>query len=164
MQVSTSVDYWDEVGKKFYTKYKGVDECHNRWQKEAMETGTIKSPFGIEWVIPFNPKKIPWTIITNYPNQGLGAEVMKLARVSFYRRLKKQPFFNNVKLISTVHDSIVVDLPNELVMDVAKMFHEVFKDLPLNFKKCYNYDWLVPLDCECKVGPNQLEQEKLKLL
>jgi len=25
MHVSTSVKYWDDVGKKFYAKYKGID-------------------------------------------------------------------------------------------------------------------------------------------
>ena len=66
MHVSTSVDYWDEVGAKFYKKYNGIDKIHWAWQKQAMETGSIKSEFGLFWPIP-RQEKIPWTIICNYP-------------------------------------------------------------------------------------------------
>ena len=161
MDVSTSVAYWDEVGQKFYKKYAGIDACHIRWQQEAMTTGTINSPWGISWVIPFNPTKIPWTILTNYPNQGLGALVMSLVRVSFKRRLAKKDYAQHVKLISTVHDSVVTDVPSSCVQDVTDLFSQCFDDLDKNFKKCYNYDWLVPLECECKFGPNQKDLQKI---
>lgn len=67
MHVSTSVEYWDDIGRKFYTKYKGIDQKHIDWQQEALLTGQITSPVGLFWPIPYNPVKIPWTIICNYP-------------------------------------------------------------------------------------------------
>ena len=87
MHVSTSVDYWDEVGAKFYKKYNGIDKVHWKWQKQAMEQGSIKSDFGLFWPIP-RQDKIPWTIICNYPVQGVSAEVMKIVRVVFFKRLR----------------------------------------------------------------------------
>jgi hypothetical protein len=165
MHVSTSVDYWDEVGQKFYSKYKGIDECHISWQQEALFTGQITSNIcGVFWPIPFNANKIPWTIICNYPVQGTAAEVMKIARVVFWKRLRNKEWGKYVKLISTVHDSIVVDSPAEYKNEVVKLFHEVFKSLDKQFKFCYNYDWIVPLDCECKAGPNFKEMEKVNAI
>lgn len=162
MHVSTSVDYWDEVGRKFYSKYKGINDVHLKWQQEALETGRISSELGLFWPIPFNPTKIPWTIICNYPVQGIGAEVMKFARVMFWKRLRKNKELSYVKPVSTVHDSIVTDSPKELKQEVVNLFHQVFDDIPVNIQRVYGYRWTVPLDCECKGGANFKEQEKFK--
>jgi len=35
-------------------------------------------------------------------------------------------------------------------------------DLPRNIQNLFEYDWNVPLDCECKVGINFKDNEKVK--
>lgn len=161
--VSSSADYWDGVNEKFFKKYSGINECHFKWKERCEQGLPIVSPFGREWDIPLlnSYGKVNWTQFTNYPVQGTGADVMMLARISFANRIKKLQW--PVLLIQTVHDSIVVDCPNEYVQPVAKLFMEVFRDLQKNIKKLFNYEWVVPLACEVKAGPNQKDMEKLDI-
>jgi hypothetical protein len=166
MHVSTSVAYWDEVGRKFYEKYNGIDKCHLKWGDMVAQGKPIIGPLGRFWPITMGRDKrgdlyIPWTVLTNYPVQGTGADVMMVARVSFWNRLKKKQYFREVKLVSTVHDSIVVDTPEQYARDIANLFYEVFPDVPKNIKAIFDYDWVVPLDCECKYGYNLKDMKKL---
>jgi DNA polymerase-1 len=159
MHVSTSSDFWDEKNESFFKKYKGIDKCHYQWKGICEQGKSIVSPFGREWEVPLlnSYGKVNWTQFTNYPVQGTGADVMMLARISFSNRLKKLGW--PVMLIQTVHDSVVVDAPAEYVERVARLFHEVFKDLQANIKKIFQYDWVVPLECEVKAGPNQKDMK-----
>lgn len=155
--VSTSSDFWDTKNEQFYKKYKGVDACHYQWKKLCEDGKPIISPFGREWDVPLLNQygKINWTQFTNYPVQGTGADIMMIARISFWNRVVKAGLENIIKLVQTVHDSIVVDCPKEYLKWVVETFHQVFKDLIANIKKLFGYDWKVPLDCECSYGDNQ---------
>lgn len=84
---------------------------------------------------------------------------MALARVSFARRLKALGI--PVLLVSTVHDSIVVDCPTEYIQQVVNLFHQVFDDLIPNIKRLFGFDWNVPMACETKVGLNEKDMEEV---
>lgn len=158
MHVSTSVDYWDEVGEKMYTKYKNIRKIHTEWKRIVSQGRNIVGPSGREW--KFQQKvnwrgEMEWPVnnIINYPVQGTGADVMMLARLMFASRLKKKGL-SKVLLLSTVHDSIVLDTPSEHIQELVNLFHEVFRDLPKTIDKCWNYIWKTPLACEVSVGYN----------
>lgn len=164
MHVSTSSKYWDAVGEKFYAKYAGIDACHKAWADIVVRGEPIVGPLGREWVFNTRDKRgeffIPWTTLTNYPVQGTGADIVALARVSFARRLKAKNL--PVLLVSTVHDSIVVDSPPEYVQEVVNLFHQVFDDLIPNIRRIFGYEWVVPMTCECNVGLNEKDMTELK--
>ena len=164
MHVSSSTKYWDNINELFYKKYKGLEEKHKEWAQLVVEGQPIVGPLGRFWPIELTTDfkgnlKIPWTVLTNYPIQGTGADLMAIARVSFMNRLRKANLTGAV-LISSVHDSIVVDSPSKWLPQIAQMFHEVFRDLQPNIKKLFGYDWKVPLACEVKYGPNMKEMIK----
>lgn len=164
MHVSSSPKYWDTVGEKFYTKYAGIDACHKRWADQVLHGEPIRGPSGRVWDIDMGRDykgdlKIPWTILTNYPVQGTGADVMMLARISFARRLKASGI--PALLVATVHDSIVVDVEKRFVSQVVTIFYEVFDDLIENIRRCFKYEWVVPMACEVKVGMDMLNMEKV---
>ena len=165
MHVSTDPKYWDNVGEKFFSKYKGIDECHKKWASEVMAGKPLVGPTGREWPITVgrdsrtNLLKVPWTVLTNYPVQGTGADVMMVARISFARRLKASCI--PALLVSTVHDSIVVDVEETYVKLVSDLFYSVFDDLIANIKRCFGYDWVVPLDCEVKCGMDLKNMTKI---
>lgn len=166
MHVSSSPSYWDEVNEKFYKKYAGLDRQHRVWADRVINGDPIVGPLGRFWPISMGKDRrgelfIPWTILTNYPVQGTAADVMSLARVSFSNRLKKRLLLQDVKLVSSVHDSIVVDAPTELLQDITNLFYQVFDDLQPNIKKLFGYDWITPLGCEVKYGPNMKSMEKI---
>lgn len=163
MHVSTDPSYWDNINELFYTKYFGIAKCHEKWKEQVFNGLSIVGPLGRFWKIdPFNKYgKINWTVFTNYPVQGTGADIMAIARVSFYNRLRKMQLESLILPISSVHDSIMVDAPDQYLSVVANLFYDVFKDLPDNIKRVFGYKWVVPLACEVKYGPNMKDTIKM---
>lgn len=171
MHVSSDAAFWDDIGVKFYGKYQGIDRVHNHWRDLVMSGRSIVGPLGREWTVEpkinrrTGAREIPWTTLTNYPVQGTGADIMMLARISFARRLEllKSKLHGVVILVSTVHDSIVVDCSDDRdIHNVVNLFHQVFDDIPTNIRKLFGYNWTLPMDCECKVGKDMKNMEKVK--
>jgi DNA polymerase I-like protein with 3'-5' exonuclease and polymerase domains len=166
MHVSKDPKFWDELNIKFYSKYYGIDKQHNVWKDLVVNGLPIEGPLGRQWSISmkrdnYGNLKIPWTMFTNYPVQGTGADVMMFVRISAHKRIKAAGI--PCDFISTVHDSIVLDCRAEHVQAIVKIFHEVFRDLPKNFKAVFGYTWIVPMECECKAGMNMKDMKKIAL-
>jgi DNA polymerase I-like protein with 3'-5' exonuclease and polymerase domains len=166
MGVSTSEKFWQAKIDAFYNKYKGFRDWHIKIVRDATRNGYLLMPTGrrydFELVRNFRGElEPPQTTIKNYPVQGLGADVMAIARVSFKRRWNNENV--NGVLINTVHDSIVCDIAGCEAGKVANLFHSVFMDLPANFKRVFGVEFNLPLRCEVKYGKNMLEMEEYKL-
>lgn len=158
--ISKSKEYWKGVIDEYYKKYKGIAKWHDSLIREAVNTGKVVSPTGREYIFPKYEGKIKDTQVKNYTVQGTGADIMMLARVSFFNRLKKLNY-KNALLVNTVHDSIVMDV-DETTVDVDKIIntmHEVFDDLPANFKKLFGVEFNVPMQCEVQIGSNWQDME-----
>lgn len=152
MSISKSEKYWQEAIDKFYSKYKGIKLWHESLVREAVERGKVISPTGREYRFE---KKYDGTYkdtqIKNYIVQGTGADIMALARVSFFNRLKKLGY-EDCLLVNTVHDSIVLDCLPEYLDEIGGMFHSVFEDIPKNFEKIFGTPYNVPMTCEVLYG------------
>lgn len=162
MHVSTNPAFWDNLNEAFYKKYKGLNQTHHDWKDLVMAGKPIEGPFGRSWKIEI-PRKygelvIPWSTLSNYPVQGTGADIMMLARLSAHRRIKEAEI--PCDFLSTVHDSIVVDTQEKYLEPLCIIFDEVFRDLPKNIKKLFDYDWVTPMACESKYGPNMKDMHK----
>lgn len=101
----------------------------------------------------------PETTIKNYPVQGTGADVMSIIRVSFRNKWIQ----NNIegKRISTVHDSIVVDVPSKEQDRVVQMFYDVYKEMPKNFEKLFGVKYNLPIFCEVSIGNNLYDLKEI---
>lgn len=160
--VSTSEKYWQKVIDAYYEKYKGFAEWHNKIVQEVTTTGQLVMPTGRIYTFDrTNRGDWPITQIKNYPVQGLGADIMAVARVSFNRRFKDSGI-KGVQ-VNTVHDSIVVDVEKKEVERTAEMFQSVFNDLPTNFERVFKKKFTLPLRCEVSIGNNMKELEEIKL-
>lgn len=162
--VSNSPQFWDEIGEKFYRKYNILNQWHKELAGRVVNGLDLVGPTGRAWTIPMGRSyrgelKIPWTTLTNYPVQGTGADVMMIARISFARRLRLSGI--PALIISTIHDSIVVDVEEKYVSQIVALMYDVFDDLVDNIHKVFKYDWIVPLACEVKLGPNMKDQKKV---
>lgn len=163
--VSTSQAFWQDVIDQYYSKYKEIYKTHMRYIKQASTTGTITSPFGRRYT--FEQYKnwrgdMLWNEndITNYPNQGCGADVMAVARVSCGSRWRRAGLTG--RLISTVHDSIVADVPDHEVDQAVEIFDKVFKDLPALITNAYGVPWNIPMLGEVSTGPNMADLIEVK--
>ena len=102
--------YWQNIIDQFYGKYVKLKEWHDeivfrakRDRKLTMPTGRV---YYYEPEVTSYGVKHPRTKILNYPVQGLGADLMSIARVSLRNRLLDK---EGVRMINTVHDSIILD-------------------------------------------------------
>ena len=82
---------------------------------------------------------------------------MSIARVSAVKRLG-----GIVTFINSVHDSILVDSPNDIVDNVCMTLEDVFRDVPKNFTKIFNRPFNLPMSGEVKYGHNWKEMETFK--
>lgn len=161
--------FWQAVIDRFYDKYQGIYEYHQRLEKEAVETGRIISESGC--VYYFEPRLVrgdyKWPIndIVNYPVQGFAAHLMQIIRISAFNRLKEQRDSGKVVFFNTVHDSIKLDLNLNLreSIEVAKVVRSSFQDCGKNYKKLYGKDLLVPMDSDFKIGINDGWQHEIKI-
>ena len=162
--VSTSERFWQGVIDEFYNKYSGIAKWHTALVSEASSTGRLRMPTGRFY--NFNStqrgRDLVWprTKILNYPVQGLAADLIAIARVSFRRRFLSGNFTG--KLINTIHDSIVADVPNNEVLAVCKLFEEVFNDIPMNFKRIFGVDFNLPTRCEISYGKDKYNLTEYK--
>jgi DNA polymerase I len=164
MHVSSDPTFWDGMNERFYGKYSDLDATHKRWAQGVMRGEPITGPLGRGWLIPIGRDRkgdlrVPWTTLSNYPVQGTGADIMTMARLSARNRIRERGIVAD--WISTVHDSIVLDTPDEKYLEpLRRVFDDVFKDIPMNIQKVFGYKWTVPMACESKYGKNMKEMLK----
>lgn len=158
--ISRDVKYWKRVIEEFYSKYTGLREWHESLVDTAIKTGQWTSPTGRQYT--YEPKKNmygkwvwPRTVILNYPVQGFAADLMSIARVSAYKRLKDRVLF-----VNSVHDSILVDSPNGIVYDICIELERVFEDVPSNFEKIFKQEFNLLMKGEVKYGMNWKDMNK----
>lgn len=155
--ISTDPAYWQEVINEYYRKYEGLGIWHQYLMHEATTTGKVVCPTGR--FFPYKPyqKRGEWvwprTTILNYCVQGSGADLVALARVELFQRWKKEKI--DGLLVSTVHDSLVADVPEEVVEHVGQLMHECTEAIPVLFEQRFGLPFNLPVTAEVTYGPNQ---------
>lgn len=157
--VSRNQQFWQEIIDEYYKKYKGIKEWHSYLVENAIQTGFFQSPTGRVYTFPkkevvsklwfWRPK------ILNYPVQGLGADLVMIARISAWNRIKNKGLC--ILPVTSVHDSIVFDTTEELWYNVGKVLKESVRDVPVNFENLFGKRFDLPLSAEIKVGQNLKE-------
>jgi DNA polymerase I-like protein with 3'-5' exonuclease and polymerase domains len=165
INVGFSEKQWQRVIDVFYTKYDGIAKGHIADINYAKENGYLEIPSGRYY--NFEPKKTsygykwPLTLIKNYPIQGFGADLVMLARIEFFRRLKASGL--PADFICTVHDSLVVDTPDELCYNISTMLKDSIELVPTLCRQEFDYEFKLPIWCEISVGPNKRDLQEIKL-
>ncbi len=159
--VSKSVDYWQEVIDRFYDKYRGIKGWHESLVSTVLDTGQLVMPTGrvFTWSRSDVAKR-PWfhtPKILNYPVQGTGADLVAIGRVAMWKRLRREKI--EALFQSTVHDSIDIDVKEEYNIRVGEIMVESIQDIPKNFKRLFNKELPLPLNCEIIRG-NRLSEAK----
>ena len=167
--ISNNPEFWQDIIDKFYAKYKGIALVHKSWVKRAMETGELVMPTGR--IYKFRPTRnkrgeLEWprTKILNYPVQGTGHDFVTVARVSLYKRIKAHDRFkNSVSFVSTVHDSIVLDIMEngDSLPLLVPIIRGVFHDINSNCNRLWGFDLNLPIGCDITYGPNLLDMQAI---
>lgn len=150
---------WQQVIDKYYQKYSGLREWHESLVLEVMSTGGITIPTGrkfrYEPDTKYGKPRWPRTTILNYPVQGFGADLMVLARLCVNKELnEKQLKARGVLPVSTVHDSLVYDVPNRCVDETVDAIKVGWSKIPGTFEQIFGLSFDLPCRVEIGYGPN----------
>ena len=155
--ISSSTKFWKDVLDKYFSKYKGMALWHNKLIRQVVNNkGVLEMPYGRSYQFKKFDGSYKDTQIKNFPVQGLGADIMAIARVSAYNRIKKLGYGDKCLFVNTVHDSLILDV-DEKVCDnniIVETLHSVFEDVPKNFEKLFGIEFNVPMKAECQIGTN----------
>lgn len=133
----------------YLEKYPKVKEYMSDIVKDAEEKGFVKTLFNRRRYIPeihsrnFNQRSFAQRTALNTPIQGSAADIIKIAMVNVYNRLKNENL--KAKLILQVHDELIIDCPKDEVEKASLILKE-------EMENAVNFD--VKLKVDLSVGEN----------
>ena len=137
--------------KSYLLNYPMIDAYLENVVAEAKEKGYTVTEFGRRRYIPeLNAangmvRAFGKRVAMNAPIQGSAADIMKLAMIRVYRRLKKD--VPEAKLVMQVHDELIVETSIETREKVALILKEEMEgvaslNVPLTADVTFGYNWL----------------------
>ncbi|MBQ9070686.1 MAG: DNA polymerase I [Clostridia bacterium] len=140
--------------KSYLLNYPFIDSYLERVVVQAKENGYTETLMGRRRYIPeLNAangmlRAFGKRVAMNAPIQGTAADIMKLAMIKVYERLRREE--PEAKLVMQVHDELIVEAPDERIDSVKKILAEEMENaVKLN----------VPLTVDVTSGKNWLDQE-----
>ena len=117
-----------EYIKRYFEEYPKVEEYMKANVEFAQKNGYICTAFGRKRFIPeinssnYNMRSFGKRAAMNMPLQGTAADIIKIAMINVFNRLKREVPL--AKLILQVHDELIVDCKKEDESAVAKILRE----------------------------------------
>jgi len=135
----------------YFATFPSVRKYMDAVVEKARETGYVETIFRRRRDLPeltssnHNLRAFGERVALNMPIQGTAADVMKLAMVAVFRRLKAEGL--QAKLVLQVHDELIVECPVEEAEAVAKLLEEemervVALSVPLIAEAHWGVNWL----------------------
>ena len=119
--------------------------------ERARETGFVETLFHRRRDLPeltssnHNLRSFGERVALNMPIQGTAADIMKLAMIAVWRRLKQD--LPDARLVLQVHDELIVECPEDQASQAAKLLAEemervVSLSVPLTAEAHWGKNWL----------------------
>ena len=148
VSVAEAKEYMDA----YFARFPGVKAYMDGVVKKAREDGYVETMFHRRRALPeikasnFNTRSFGERVALNMPIQGAAADIIKLAMVKVFERLKKERL--QARLIMQVHDELIVECPEDEAERVKALLTEEMEKV---------YALAVPLTAEAHSGKNWLE-------
>ena len=150
--IGVSVAEAKEYMDSYFATYRGVRQYMTDVVEKAKQDGYVETLLHRRRDLPeirnsnFNLRAFGERVALNMPIQGTAADIMKLAMVKVYERLRRENL--RAKLIMQVHDELIVECPAEEKETVEQLLtEEMERAVSLS----------VPLIAEAHSGKNWLE-------
>lgn len=130
--IEVSLQEAEVIRDTFFRTYPNILEYHERYIDKASKFGWVRTLFGRKRRTPninisnFLLSSMDERIAVNSPIQGTGGELTLFAIALLRGRLDKR-----VKLTNTVHDSIIYDVPEELLEETARIAIDTCENAPM---------------------------------
>lgn len=140
-RIGLDISETKKIIDNYFKYYKGVFEYIKNTKRFAKEKGYVETLFGRKRNIPQlkskNMNKIQEgeRIAINTPIQGTAADIIKIAMIKIYNRIKKENLKS--KMILQVHDELVFEVPDnelEIMKDIIKSEMEKAVELKVPLK------------------------------
>ena len=145
-----------ELAKQFietyFLTYPGIKDYMNNTIKDAYDKGYVTTLFGRRRPIPelssgnFMQRSFGERVAMNSPIQGSAADIMKIAMIGVYKRLKKEKLKS--RLVLQVHDELLIEAHESEIETVKQILATEMEHAAKLF---------VPLDVEMQVGKTWYE-------
>lgn len=118
----------------YFRAYPGVRGWRDKAIQTAHETGEVKTLYGRRRILTGINSNFPPSVraaerqAINTIIQGTAADILKLAIARLYGQLP-----TSCRLLLTVHDSFLLEVPEKLAHEVARNFLRVVEEPPPNF-------------------------------
>jgi len=136
----------------YFARYPKIQEYLDRTLEEARKTGKVTTLFGRVRYIPeihnrsFTVRGNAERMATNAPIQGTAADILKLAMIALDANLG-----DDASMLLTVHDEIVIEVPEGKVRKVAGIVKETMENI---------YPLAVPLAVDAHWGRSWYEAKE----
>ena len=136
----------------YFARFPGVKKYMEDVVARSRETGYVETLFHRRRALPeikaskFATRSFGERVALNMPIQGTAADIMKLAMVHVFRRLKAENL--SARLIMQVHDELIVECPQAEAEAVQALLAQEMEGV---------YQLAVPLTAEAHSGKNWLE-------
>ena len=137
--------------EQYLEHYSGIKNYMDDIVNEAKSKGYIDTAFGRRRYIPelksnnYMVRKFGERVAMNTPVQGTAADIMKIAMINVYRKLKEEKM--EAKIVLQIHDELLIEAPISEKEKVKKILVEQMENAAkLN----------VPLKVEAEEGKNWL--------
>ena len=126
--IGTTVKEANEFINDYFDNFKGVKKYLDGVKEFARENGYVTTMFNRKRILPEirnsnkNVQALGERMAMNTPIQGTSADIIKIAMVKVYNRLKKEGL--DSKLILQVHDELIVESPENEVEKAKNILHE----------------------------------------
>ncbi len=139
----------DEYMNRYFQRYAGVRRYMDSIVEQAKRDGFVSTILGRRRYLPelqspvYNIRAFGERVALNAPIQGASADLIKLAMIHVFRRLKRENLRS--KLILQIHDELVIECPQEETDTVGKLLKEEMEHVQ---------SLAVPLIAEVGAGPD----------
>ena len=148
VSVAEAKDYMEA----YFATFPGVRKYMDEVVETAKETGYVETVFRRRRDLPelkssnFNLRSFGERVALNMPIQGTAADIMKLAMIAVWKRLKAE--LPEARLVLQVHDELIVECPESQAETAAALLAEEMERV---------VSLSVPLTAEAHAGRNWLE-------
>ena len=148
MSVGEAKAYMDS----YFTKYEGVKRYMEEVVEKARQQGYVETLYHRRRPLPelkssnFNLRSFGERVALNMPIQGTAADIIKLAMVRVWKRMKAE--LPEARLVLQIHDELIVECPEGQSEQAVAILQEEMTDVA-HLK--------VPLIADAHVGKNWLD-------
>ncbi len=134
-----------EFVKKYFNQFPTIKKWQESIRQDARQKGYVQTVTGRKRYFPEIQSPLPQVVAAteraaiNFPLQGLGADVLKMAMIGSSEMIHMKGWGKDVvRLLLSIHDELLFEVRDDMIQQVSseakKIFESVMPNLPIPLK------------------------------